>query len=580
VRVPPLAPQRVAKSMDLGTILLGAPVLCASLVIIGLLLFVLWMSVAKTEAGLATGGYTMANYVALFRDPLVARAAWNTLVFALLTATVAGAFGLPLAWLAERSDLRGRGAIAIALTIGLLIPGFFTAMGWIFLLHPRIGFVNLWLRQALGLAEAPLPITNIGGMAWIEGLTLAPLFFLMTASSFRAMDPALEEAARVSGASDLQALRRVVLPLMRPGMLAAAIFTFTVALGTFDVPGIVGLASRIFTFSTLIYVKTSAVDDLPNYGLPAAFGSAIVALSLALSVAYVRLLRRSRQYQVVTGKGYRPRLVQLGRWAIAGWGFAGLYIALALILPLMLVLWSSLHPFYTPPSLQALRTVSLATFARVPWPLVLRGLGNSLTVAVLTPTLAFAISIAFSWLILRSRMKGRLLLDEIAFLPQAIPGIIFSLGAIILALFVVPDFLPLYGSLSILVLVYSVSWVSFGTRVVNSAMIQISNELEEAGYAAGATRLGTFRAILLPLVSPALVSAWIWLALLSMRELTRAVILVTGDNITLPVVTWSLWNGNQFAEACAVILTTIALFTPLLLLYFLLARRGDTPFDV
>ncbi len=580
MQVPAPAAQRVMRVPDFGTVLLAAPVVCASLAIVGLLLFVLWMSVAKTSAGLATGGYTVANYGALFRDPLVAHAAWNTLVFALLTTLVAGAFGLPLAWLAERTDLRGRGAIAVALTTGLLIPGFFTAMGWIFLLHPRIGFVNLWLRQALGLAAAPLPITNLYGMAWIEGLTLAPLFFLMTASGFRAMDPVLEEAARISGASGVQALGRIVLPLMRPGMLAAGIFTFTVALGTFDVPGIVGLASRIFTFSTLIYVKTSAVDDLPNYGLPAAFGSATVVLSLVLSLSYVRLLRRSRQYQVITGRGYRPRPVRLGRWAIAGWGFAGFYITLALVLPLLLVVWSALHPFYVPPSLQALRTASLTTFAHVPWALVLRGLGNSLAVAGLTPTLALAVSFAFSWLILRSRVKGRLLLDEIAFLPQAIPGIIFSLGAIILALFVVPDFLPLYGSLSILVLVYSVSWVSFGTRVVNSALIQVSNELEEASYVAGATRLATFRVIVLPLVRPAMLGAWVWLALLAMRELTRAVILVTGDNITLPVVTWNLWNGNQLSEACAVILTMICLFAPFLLLYFSLARRGEMPLDV
>jgi iron(III) transport system permease protein len=576
VRITARARPRAASIRDPGTFFLAAPVVFASAVIVGLLLFVLWMSVAKTEGGVATGGYTLGNYADLFRDPIVARAAWNTLIFAILTVIVAGAFGLPLAWLAERTDLRGRSAIAIALTIGLLIPGFFTAMGWVFLLHPRIGFVNQWLRQGLGLAEAPLPITNVPGMAWIEGLTLAPLFFLMTASSFRAMDPSLEEAARASGASNLQALKRIVLPLMMPGILAASIFTFTVALGTFDVPGIGGLASRIFTFSTLVYVKTSAVDDLPNYGLPAALGSAILVLSLALSLAYVRLLRRSRQYQVVTGKGYRPRPVRLGRWAIAGWGFAGLYIALALIVPLLLVVWSSLHPFYAPPSLQALRAVSLAAFARVPWALVLRGLENSLVIAALTPTLALAVSFAFSWIILRSRLRGRILLDEIAFLPQAIPGIIFSLGAIVLALFLLPSFIPLYGSIAILVLVYSVGWVSFGTRVVNSALIQIHSELEEASSVAGGSRATTLRRILLPLLSPALVSAWIWLALLAMRELTRAIILVTGDNITLPVVTWSLWNGNQFNEACVVILTTIVLFAPLLLLYFYLARRTHT----
>jgi iron(III) transport system permease protein len=555
------------------------PVAVASVVIVGLLLFVVWMSVAKTDGGVATGRYFIGNYVSLFTDPLVARAAGNTVAFAGLAVVVAGAFGLPLAWLSERTDLPGRSAIAPALTLGLLLPGFFTAMGWIFLLHPRIGFVNQWLRQWLGLSAAPLPITNIPGMAWIEGLTLAPLFFFMTASGIRAMDPSLEEAARAAGASTPAILRRITVPLMMPGIVAAAIFTFTLSLGTFDVPGVVGLASRIFTFSTLIYVKTSAVDDLPDYGLPAAFGTAMLVLALALSLVYLRLLRRSRQYQVVTGKGYRPRPVALGRWAVAAWVFAGLYIVLALVLPLLLVLWSALLPYYAPPSLAAFHALSFATFARVPWSLVWRGLRNSVLLALATPTLALMFSFAFSWIILRSRMRGRFLVDEIAFLPQAVPGIIFSLGAVVVALFVMPDFVPLYGSVAILMLVYCVGWISFGTRVVNAALIQVHAELEEAAYVSGCGRLGTVRRILVPLVSPALVSGWVWLALLAMRELARAVILVTGDNVTLPVVTWSLWNGGQFNEACVVILTTIALFAPLLLLYFYLARSWAAPVE-
>ena len=560
--------------MESGKIAVFALVGIVSIAIIGLLVFVVWMSLAKTEAGLPIGGYSFANYVDLFSDIGVARAAQNTLIFSLITVCVAALMGLPMGWLAERTDLPGKSAIWTILVIGLLIPGFFTAMGWLFLFDPQIGFINRLLMQWLSLSEAPISITNIVGMGFIEGLTLAPVFFLMTANSFRAMDPTLEEAARASGSSAFQLTRRIVLPLMLPSVLAASIFTFTIALGTFDVPGIIGLSNRVFTFSTFLYVKMTTIEDVPNYGLPAAFGSVMLCFAMALSIVYVRLLRHARRYEVITGKGYRPRLIQLGGWSVLGWLFVGTYVLFSLVLPFLLVLWSSLLAYYQPPSLQALKQISFATYGEVPWDIVWRGLENSLIIAVVVPTAVVIISVSFSWTVLRSKIRGRLFLDGVAFLPQAVPGLIFSLGAVLFALFALPKSIQLYGSITSVILVYTVSWTSFGTRAMNSALIQVHGELEEASYASGASHFETMRRVLFPLLRPAIASAWIWLALLSLRELTRAVILVASPHVTLPIVTWGFWNNAQYGSAAVVVLITLVLFTPALLLYFYFGRRN------
>ena len=202
-----------------------------------------------------------------------------------------------------------------------------------------------------------------------------------------------------------------------------------------------------------------------------------------------------------------------------------------------------------------------------------RGIVNSVVVSVGAPTIALIMSVAISWCVLRSKMRGRRHLDAIAFVPHAVPGIVFALGAVLGALFLLPAWIPLYGSVSVLVLVYSIGWITFGTRIVNGSLIQIHSDLEDASYASGASRLDTLRLIFLPLLWPALVGAWIYLALLAFRELTRAIILVTGENLTLPVVVWSLWNTGAMNQASATILVMLALFSPLVFLYFYFAKR-------
>jgi iron(III) transport system permease protein len=516
---------------------------------------------------------TWQHYVSLYTNPFVYSTFLNTLGFALTTTAVALLIGVAAAWLVERSDLKGKSLVFTFLLIGLLMPGFFTAMGWLMLLHPKIGLVNQAVMGWFGLSSAPFNIVSVPGMGWVQGLGLASLTFIMVSASMRAMDPALEEAAQISGATFLSTMRHITLPLAVPGILAAALYVVTIGISAFDVPAIIGLTERVFTFSTFLYYETHPPFGLPKYGPPAAFASFMIVAAGFLSWWYGQMLAKARNYQVVTGKNYRPKLVELGRWSILAWLFLGTHILLSKIVPLLLLIWATFVPYLQVPSVEAFQTLTFRHIQNLNWDVVFRGLSHTVTIAVIAPTIALAFSFLFSWVVLRGRSRFRFALDYIAFLPHAVPHIIFALGALLVALFVLPRNLDLYGTVALLVIIYALVQLSFGTRVTNSALIQIQNELEEAAYVSGATPLTVMRRILLPLLRPALVYGWLWLALLSFRELTMATMLFSRDNVTLSVVVWNLWNTADIGRASAVTLIMILALAPLILLYWRFAGR-------
>ena len=547
---------------------------CAvTIVIAAPLAVILWLSWTTGSPADADFAYGWQNYAAVFTDERTWRVLLNTLGFSTGTLAVALGFGLPAAWLVERTDLPAKTLLFTLMTVGLLIPDFATAMGWLFLLHPRIGLLNQWLIGLLRLREAPLNILSIAGMSWVQGLNLAPLAFIMTAAVFRAMDPILEEAAQVSRASAFATLRRVTVPLAWPGILAASIYIFTIGFAAFDVPAIIGWGNRIFTFSTYLYLLLNPQDVLPRYGAAAALSTAVMALAAALSWWYGRMQRRSRRFAVITGKAYRPRLAPLGRGAALAWVFIGLYFFLSKLVPLLLLIWASLLPYFQLPSARALAVISLQHYFALPWGLALTGLKNTAVLMVLTPSVTLVLSVAFSWVVLRSRVPGRAGFDFAAFLPHAVPNIIFGVGALLVTLYVLQRAVPIYGTLWLLLLVFTITRLSYGTRMTNSGLIQIDRELEESAEVGGAATLGVFRYVLLPLLAPTLLYAWLWIALLTFRELTLAVILSTSGNLTLPVVIWSLWLGGGLGQASALAILMLALLLPITALYWPLARR-------
>ncbi len=545
----------------------------ASLVVLALLAIVLWLSVIDGQPGDPDMAYTLGHYTETFTDTFVWRALFNTFVFSGLTLAVAMGIGVPLAWIIERTDFPGKTLVFSSMTIGLLVPGFATAIGWEFLLHPRIGMINTALMMIFGLKNAPISITNLWGMGWVQGLGLAPVAFVMTSVVLRAMDPALEDAAAISGARPHRALLRITLPLAWPGLLAAGIFIFMIGFAAFDVPAIIGLAGNVYTFATYTYDQMRPPQGDPQYGAVSALSTIMVIIGLLLSGWYARMQRRAPQYAVVTGKGYRPRLIALnGTGKALAIGFVVIYLLLSQLVPLLVIVWTSTVQFPQPPTPQAIATMSLTNYAALSGAMIWRALKNTVELMILAPVITIAVAFSISWIVLRSRIRGRALFDFVAFLPLSVPSIVFSMAALLLALFVLQRVIPIYGTIWILLLVYVVSRISYATRITNSALIQIHRELEEQAQIAGAGLGGVMRHVLAPLLKPALGYAFIWIALLTYRELTVPVLLATNDNLPLAVLIWNMWFGSQFGQASAVVVIMLVAMMPLIYLGFWVSR--------
>jgi iron(III) transport system permease protein len=550
--------------------------LAPMILIVAFVTVMFWVSFQKGIFGTASAIYTLANYRELLTDPFVLQVIKNTLIFAVSSTLVALVIGLPIAWLVERTTLPGKTLVYTLMTLGLLIPGIYTAMGWTLIAHPRIGIMNRWLIDLLGLESGPINIATPIGMGFVQGLSLASLAFILTAQMFRAMNPSLEEAAKVHGMGFGGTFRRITLPLAMPGILAAVIYIVTIGLATFDIPAILGLGNRVYMLSTFIYLKVHPQGSgLPEYGITGAVGVFMIAIAGLLTLWYGQVLKQGHRFEVVTGKGYRPALIDLGGWSVAGWGFIASYAFMSKFLPLLMIAYAALTPYFAPPSWEMMGRLSLVHFFQMDWELVLRGAKNTVTLVLVVPLVVVLFAFCISWLVVRSRRRARYILEFGAFLPHALPEVILAIGALLLALFVLGDAVPLYGSVWLIALVYVVARLAFATRAMNGSLLQVHKELEEAAFVAGLSNFRTAWRILLPLVRPAVMSVWIWTALLVYRELTVAVFLTVQDNITLPAVVWSYWYSGGINKASAVTLVMTLVLTPLILVFWWFGRRSQ-----
>jgi iron(III) transport system permease protein len=548
--------------------------------LIAIVIVFVWVSFQTGTLGTGEAEYTTENYRSLFGDDFVLEVLENTLIFAISTTFVSLAIGLPIAWITERTTIRPKELIYAMMTTGLLVPPIFIGMGWTFIAHQRIGFVNKALMGMFGLKTGPINIESPAGMGLIEGLTLAPLAFVLSVQVFRTMNPALEEAALTSGLSFKRTLWRVTLPLARPAILAALIYIFVIGLATFDIPAVIGMSSNIFVFSTYVFTEAFPPDGLPEYGIPAALGTAMVLVAALLTVWYVQMLRRSQRYQVITGKGYRAKEIPIGRWVIGCWIFISTYFFIGLLLPVLLVAFMAFQPYITPPTWEAFSNATLLNFREMNWEYVFRGVKNTIILMALVPPIILVFAFCISWLVIRSRSSMRYILEFGAFLPHTIPRVVVSVGALLLSLYFLRNYLPIYGTVWILVAVYVIVWLPFGTRALNSSMIQIHKELEEAAHVSGLSKGRTVQSIMFPLLRPTLFSVWIWTGMLVYREMTVAVFLVSQDNVTLPAIVWGRWTQGAPTSAAAITVMMMVALMPLLFISWRFARRSRLAADM
>ena len=498
-------------------------------------------------------GFTLGNFRDVYGDPGTYVLLANTLLFGVGSAGLALVLGTALAWATERTDMPGRGLFRALVILPMATPPVLMAIGWTMLLSPRIGAVNRALMAMFGLESAPFDIFSLGGMVFVEGLALVPTTFLFLAPAFRNMDPSLEEAALASGAGLFLMLRRILLPLLGPAILAAAAFMLIVSLVVFDVPGTLGMPVRIYVLSTQIFSWVNeSPTGVPQYGKVGALAALFLVLLVGLGWLYHRLTRQAQRYRTVTGKALRARLVRLGpaRWAVLA--LVCLYFVIAVVLPLSVLVWTSLMPYQAPPSLAAMKLATLANHRDfLDNTRALEAAGHSVLIAVCSATLVALLAAVVSWLVVRLRVPGAKVLDALAFAPVAVPGVMMGV-ALIYVYLALGGLVPIYGTVWIIVAAYLTQYLPFGTRLTNGVMVQLHPELEEAGRASGAGELRVLRRITLPLIAPALAAVWIWVLAHALRELSSALMLQGRDNGTVTTLLWDYWAGGEPTRATAV----------------------------
>ncbi|MGW2936392.1 ABC transporter permease [Streptomyces sp. NPDC055722] len=492
----------------------------------------------------------------------------NSLWFALGSAALALVLGTALAYVQVRTDTPFKGLFFAASLVPLIVPGILYATSWIFLGDPSSGLLNSLVFKPL-FGSSPINIYSVWGMIWVQGLHLAPVAFLLMVAAFRAMDPSLEESAAMSGANRLTVLRRVTVPLLRPAMISAALLMFVQSLESFEVPGLLGLQNGIYVFTSRIYFVLRAYPI--DYGAAGAYAIGLLVIAAVGVLVSSWLQRSSRNFQTVTGKAFRPRPVELGRARpFVGAGVI-LYFLLTVVLPVAVLVYASLLKYYAAPTRKTLSQMSFANYRAVfDMPLAFTALKNSLIVGVGAATAVMILTAIVSWVVLRTRAPGRRLLDLLAFTPIVIPGLVLGLA---LSFVYLRMSLPIYGTLLILLVSYCTRYLPYGMRYSSSAMAQMSPELEESAAVSGASWFQTFRRVLLPLMSGGILAGWVYILVVSFRELSSTILLYSPGKEVLSVLIWEQFENGQFTTLAALGVCMVVLLVVLVSIAYRLGAR-------
>ncbi len=548
---------REGRRFEWGRVLIALSVALVIYLAIIPLGFLLWQSFFTPQTAERAARFTWGNYADAYGSSETWSLLRNSLEFAVGASCFSFVVGTGLAWMNERTNTPFKSLFYGLSVIPLIIPSVLFTVAWIFLASPKIGILNEVLEDLFGLRHHVFDIYSLWGMVWVDGLHYSPMAFLLMSAAFRAMDPALEESAMMSGANILQVAWRVTLRLTWPAIFATILILFVRAIESFEVPALLGLPVGIEVFTSSIY---DAVHRYPSQvGLASAYAVALLLITSVGVYLQSRLSNRGSRYATMTGKGFRPRQIDLGAWRwLTAAIFVG-YFLLIVVLPFAVLLWSSFQRFYSQPSWKALHNLTLDPYRFIlTYPSLVRSVLNTLVLAFGTATIVMLVTSVICWIVVKTRMPGRWLLDNVASLPLVFPGLVLGLAIMIFYLNV--D-VGVYGTLWILFIAYATRFMPYGLRYNTASMLQIHRELEESAAMSGASWATTFWRVILPLLKPGLVAGWIYVMLLAVRELSSSILLYSPGTEVVSVVIWELWENGQYVELSALgVLFILALF--------------------
>lgn len=541
------------------------PVLTWSLiVIVGFLTLcpVLMLLLGSFSQGLtAFGSFTLSKYVAAYTDPFLLEVTYNTVVFVLGSSVFSTVLALFLAYLNTRTNIPFKPVFTVLSIVPMMIPHLLFSVSWALLLNPSNGLINLVLVDILPLDGAPFNIYSLWGMVLVEGLLNMPIAYLIIAPAMASFDVSLEESSRVFGANVWKTLLRVTLPVLRPAILAAFVLAIVRSLASYAVPRVLGMPGRVDVLATYLYEMIST-GFAPDYGKAAALGMSVLSASIALIVLYRALTSESGRFVTISSRGFKPTVIQLNRARVPLFILVAALCLLMIVLPVAVLLYTSFVPYSMVPSARAFSMMTLKHWTDVlNEPLSVLALKNSLFLAIVGATLGVLLSLFVAYVIVKLRTRAAALLESLSFLSFSFPGIVIGIGFM---WFFVQT--PLYSTLTALLLAYVAAYLPYGIRPMASAFVQVHAHLEESSLVSGASPLTTMRRIIVPLIIPGVVSGWILMATMFIRELTVSVVLSRPGTEVLAVQILSFADDGLWGKLSALGIIMIIISTGLVLL--------------
>jgi iron(III) transport system permease protein len=490
---------------------------------------------------------SITNFLTVLANPNVAEALVNTLIACGGGTLIAVTIGLGFSWIVVRTNTPFKGFIAAASILPLFAPPLVAGVAWAILGSPKTGLINTAFKW-LGL-DWRVDFYSLTGLVIVFGIYYAPYVYMFTASALRNMDPSLEEAAEISGASAFATLFTVTFPLIMPAIISGMLLSFIVMLGIYGIPAVLGAPTNISVLTTYIFKLTNWSPPLYN---TAAAVAIILMVVTGLLVFMQQKVLSGRSYTTVAGKAYRPRSLDLGKWRWFTFGIGLTYLLVVVVLPLLALIVAAFRKFMfirDVASLFDMRQYSLMHFHSIfDNPLTLNSIYNAVEVGIITALFGGTLAFALGYTIHRSHVSGRRTIDLLTTLPVAIPGLVVGV-AYLWAWIGIPG--GLYGTIWILALAFIARFMPDTVKALSTSFLQIHRELEEAAWVCGKGMLGTIRTIVLPLASPGVIAAMTLLFVLAIRELGSSLFLYTSNTMVMSVLLLDYYEGGNLGKTAA-----------------------------
>ena len=532
------------KKLNLPLLLMLLSGAIATVLILYPLFYLIYGSLRTALPG-EPGVLSLSNYIDAFTAHRIGSSLFNTMILMIGTTLIGCPIGVLLVWITTRTDTPYRRTLEILNIFPFLLSPYVAAVAWSLLLSPRVGLLNQVFMKVFHLNKAPFDIYSIPGTIWVLLLYYVPYMYLFVLASFKSMDPSMEEAARTCGSSLFRTTMKITVPLATPAIISGSILVFIHTAGQFGVPAHLMMPKGNFVLTTTIMQFTQVYPQ--KYGAAAAVSMFLLVVT-SIFIFIQRKFLADKQFTTVTGKGFKPRLIELGKWKYATFGFNIFYLIVSILLPYGTLLVVSFLKYWAGDITPEILTLDNYRNVLFQDEATIRSIKNSLTLSILGSFLTLVLTVLIAYMVNRTKTKGRAFFDYVTMLPVGIPGMVIGVG-LLWAWIRSP--IPLYGTLWIIMIAFITRYTPYGMRAFSNTLVQLGPELEESARVCGSTWFGTFRKILIPLLKSGFMSGWILLFILFMRELATALILWYSGNEVISVQLYQLVRDGEFPEVAA-----------------------------